>query len=68
MNDEIEKEVLFSEECKCKKLIFLRIHNKFRNKPNNFNRNEMVTARSAFKTSVKKFRQEQRKKKSRTPF
>ena len=56
MNNEIQKGILFREECECKKLIFLRNLNKFRNESNKFNRNEMVTARSAFKTSVWKFR------------
>ena len=61
ITNQIETGILFSEECECKKLIFLRDLNNFRNEPNNFNRNEMV------KTSVRKFRQEQRKKKIPTP-
>ena len=48
--------ILFNEDCEDKKLIFLDRLNLYRNEPNDENRQEMVSVRSAFKRSVRKFR------------
>ena len=57
--------LLFNEECENKKLEFLDRLNIFRNCKNDENRNEMVAARTEFKRSVRTYRFECRKQKTR---
>ena len=56
--------MLFNEECEHNKLIFLIRLNKYRNDPNEENRQDMVNARSTFKSSVRKYRINCRKRKT----
>ena len=60
----LKSTILFNEDCEDKKLIFLDRLNLYRNEPNDENRQEIVSARSTFKRSVRKFRLDCRTRKT----